>query len=37
MSAIGTMNHLAFDVPAERFDEYRSKPWWNERIVGALK
>lgn len=25
MSAIGTMNHLAFDVPAERFDEYREK------------
>lgn len=25
MSAIGTMNHLAFDVPAERFDEYRTK------------
>jgi catechol 2,3-dioxygenase-like lactoylglutathione lyase family enzyme len=25
MSASGTMNHLAFDVPAERFDEYREK------------
>jgi catechol 2,3-dioxygenase-like lactoylglutathione lyase family enzyme len=25
MTAIGTMNHLAFDVPAERFDEYRQK------------
>ena len=24
-TAIGTMNHLAFDVPAERFDEYREK------------
>jgi catechol 2,3-dioxygenase-like lactoylglutathione lyase family enzyme len=25
MTAIGSMNHLAFDVPAERFDEYRQK------------
>ena len=25
MSAIGTMNHLAFDVPPEKFDEYRDK------------
>ena len=25
MSAIGSMNHIAFDVPAERFDEYRDK------------
>ncbi|HZN15974.1 MAG TPA: VOC family protein [Acidimicrobiales bacterium] len=25
VTAIGTMNHLAFDVPAERFDEYRQK------------
>jgi catechol 2,3-dioxygenase-like lactoylglutathione lyase family enzyme len=25
MTAIGTMNHLAFDVPPERFDEYRQK------------
>ena len=25
MTAIGTMNHLAFDVPAERFEEYRQK------------
>src|SRR3954447_18063542 len=25
MSAIGSMNHLAFDVPAEKLDEYREK------------
>ena len=25
MTAIGTMNHLAFDVPAEQFDAYRQK------------
>jgi catechol 2,3-dioxygenase-like lactoylglutathione lyase family enzyme len=25
MSAIGSMNHIAFDVPPERFDEYRQK------------
>jgi len=25
MSAIGSMNHLAFDVPAETFDEYRQR------------
>jgi catechol 2,3-dioxygenase-like lactoylglutathione lyase family enzyme len=25
MTAIGTMNHVAFDVPAERFEEYRQK------------
>ena len=25
MTAIGTMNHVAFDVPAEKFDEYREK------------
>ena len=25
LSAIGSMNHIAFDVPAERFDEYRDK------------
>ena len=25
MSAIGSMNHVAFDVPAERMDEYRAK------------
>jgi catechol 2,3-dioxygenase-like lactoylglutathione lyase family enzyme len=25
MTAIGTMNHLAFDVPAEQFDEYRQR------------
>jgi catechol 2,3-dioxygenase-like lactoylglutathione lyase family enzyme len=25
MTAIGSMNHLAFDVPAERFDEYRQR------------
>lgn len=24
-SAVGTMNHLAFDVPAEKFDDYRQK------------
>jgi catechol 2,3-dioxygenase-like lactoylglutathione lyase family enzyme len=25
VTAIGTTNHIAFDVPAERFDEYRQK------------
>jgi catechol 2,3-dioxygenase-like lactoylglutathione lyase family enzyme len=25
MTAIGTTNHIAFDVPAERFEEYRQK------------
>jgi len=25
MTAIGTMNHLAFDVPPEKMDEYRAK------------
>jgi catechol 2,3-dioxygenase-like lactoylglutathione lyase family enzyme len=25
VTAIGTMNHLAFDVPPERFDDYRQK------------
>lgn len=25
VTAIGTMNHLAFDVPAERLEEYRKK------------
>ena len=25
VTAIGTMNHLAFDVPAEKFEEYREK------------
>jgi catechol 2,3-dioxygenase-like lactoylglutathione lyase family enzyme len=25
MSAIGSMNHVAFDVPPERFDEYATK------------
>jgi catechol 2,3-dioxygenase-like lactoylglutathione lyase family enzyme len=25
VTAIGSMNHLAFDVPAERFEEYRQK------------
>jgi catechol 2,3-dioxygenase-like lactoylglutathione lyase family enzyme len=25
MSAIGSMNHVAFDVPAEKMDEYRAK------------
>ena len=25
VTAIGTMNHLAFDVPPERFEEYRQK------------
>jgi catechol 2,3-dioxygenase-like lactoylglutathione lyase family enzyme len=25
MTATGTMNHLAFDVPAEHFEEYRQK------------
>jgi catechol 2,3-dioxygenase-like lactoylglutathione lyase family enzyme len=25
VTATGTMNHLAFDVPAERFEEYRTK------------
>ncbi|HMK10817.1 MAG TPA: VOC family protein [Acidimicrobiales bacterium] len=25
MTAIGTMNHLAFDVPREKFDEYAAK------------
>jgi catechol 2,3-dioxygenase-like lactoylglutathione lyase family enzyme len=25
MTAIGTMNHLAFDVPAARFEEYRQR------------
>jgi catechol 2,3-dioxygenase-like lactoylglutathione lyase family enzyme len=25
MTAIATMNHLAFDVPAERFEEYRQR------------
>jgi catechol 2,3-dioxygenase-like lactoylglutathione lyase family enzyme len=25
VTAIGTMNHLAFDVPAEKFDDYRQK------------
>jgi catechol 2,3-dioxygenase-like lactoylglutathione lyase family enzyme len=25
MTAMGTMNHVAFDVPAERFEEYREK------------
>lgn len=25
MTAIGTMNHLAFDVPAEQFEAYRQK------------
>ena len=25
MTAIGSMNHVAFDVPAERFEEYRQK------------
>lgn len=25
LSAIGTMNHLAFHVPADRFDEYRQR------------
>lgn len=24
-SAVGTMNHISFDVPEERFDEYREK------------
>src|SRR4051794_870311 len=25
VTAIGTTNHIAFDVPAERFDDYRQK------------
>jgi catechol 2,3-dioxygenase-like lactoylglutathione lyase family enzyme len=25
MSAVGSMNHLAFDVPAEQFDAYRQR------------
>jgi catechol 2,3-dioxygenase-like lactoylglutathione lyase family enzyme len=25
LSAVGSMNHVAFDVPAERFDEYRQR------------
>jgi catechol 2,3-dioxygenase-like lactoylglutathione lyase family enzyme len=25
VTAIGTMNHLAFDVPADRFDDYRER------------
>jgi catechol 2,3-dioxygenase-like lactoylglutathione lyase family enzyme len=25
MSAVGSMNHLAFDVPKEKFDEYRQR------------
>jgi catechol 2,3-dioxygenase-like lactoylglutathione lyase family enzyme len=25
LSAVGSLNHLAFHVPAEKFDEYRKK------------